>query len=560
MIELSLKNSRGEEQRLTFQKDTVSIGRKGDNDIPVNDSEMSRYHAVIRFEDGKFLIHDLNSTNGFFYQDVRVREKQELWPQTEIRIGSHTLVFLGSDKLSGPERKEKRGQDVPAQDVPPPAIEQKAEAVEEIKIEDQGHTMFLSAQDLALKATEFGAPATKDAETQKQNVNKNLEVLYNVGKKLLGIKDIYGISTLLLETADKIVQAERIAIQLKDDGDELKTFDFKGLTSRGKFKLSKTITQKVLNERVAIISSDALSDDRFASGASVIMQAIRAMMCVPIWKEENCMGLIYIDNQNSLMGFKEQDLQIISAVANQAAIGIDNIRLNESIQEEIKFRNNLERYHSPDVIDMIMKDPGESFVPQEKDLTILFSDIQGFTTLSEKLSAIEIAEILNEYFNEMTEVIFKHKGTLDKFIGDAIMAIFGAPFSYGDDAQNAVSSALDMLQGHKELMEKKPENLRFGIRIGINSGKAVAGNIGSKKRVDYTVLGDSVNIASRLESKADVNSVFIGEKTYDLVKDHFTFQKIGPSKLKGKEKSVMVYKVLGRRDQEELAQQSASLP
>lgn len=550
MVELELINPAGEKQKFSLEKDVISIGRKSDNDVPIKDSEMSRYHASIRFENGKYFIFDLNSTNGIYFRNARVKEKQELFPKTEIKIGSHSLVFMGSDKLSEPDKASPAAKkETPAARAAQPEAKGKEEE-DEIKIDDPGHTVFLAADVLAKKATDFGLQIGKEVRVdsiQVENVNKNLEILYNVGKRLLNIKDIQGISSMILETVDKIMEAERIAIQLKDENGELATFSFKGATGKDKFRLSKTITSKVLNEGIAMMTSNALADERFSSGASVIMQAIRAMMCVPIWKEKNFMGLIYLDNQHSMMGFRETDLQIISAVANQAAIGIDNIRLNESIQEEIKFRNNLERYHSPDVIDMIMKDPASLFNVTERDVTILFSDIKGFTSLSERLTAKEIAEILNEYFDHMSDAIFANKGTLDKFIGDAIMAVFGAPFTYGNDALNAVQAALDMLRLHKELMDSKPGDMRFGIRIGINTGKVVAGNIGSKKRVDYTVLGDAVNIASRLESMADVNSVFIGESTYERVKDAFTFREVGHSKLKGKEKSVLVYQALSRK-------------
>lgn len=534
MIELEIRDPKGEVRKLTFQKDIISIGRKSDNDIMIKDSEMSRHHAAIRFEEGKYLIYDLKSTNGIYYRDVRVKEKQVLKPSTEIKIGSHTITFVKSDKGQEPAKEAEPVED------------------EEIELKEQDHTFFLPVDELLKKATEIEVTDEKESTPQTiahaESVNKNLEILYNTGKELLNIKCIKDIASMLVETASKVVSAERISIHLKNDSEELETFAFKVTSGDKHFKLSKTITNKVLNEGVAIISSNALADDRFSSGASVIMQTIRAMMCAPIWKDKDFMGLIYIDNQNSLMGFQESDLQIISAIANQAAIAIDNIRLNESILKEIEFRSSLERYHSPDVIDMIVKDSESFFKVEEKFVTILFSDIKGFTSLSERLSAIEITEVLNEYFDEMTEAIFGNKGTLDKFIGDAIMAIFGAPISYENDAYNAVNAALDMIRLHKELMAEKPPEMQFGIRVGINSGNAVAGNIGSQKRVDYTVLGDSVNIASRLETMADTNTVFIGESTYDLVKDDFTFKEVGHSKLKGKEKSVMVYQVLGKQE------------
>lgn len=546
MIELVVKNPKGHEEKYSFPKDEISIGRKSDNDVAMNDSEMSRYHAAIRLDTGVYYIHDLESTNGLYYKGERISQKLALHSGIEIKIGTHTLTFLGGDKESRPSSRFE-GKAKPAGQESPQEIGAEGPG-EEIEIEDKGHTFFLSAEELAKKAIGFEREGAKDAEVavMAENVNKNLEILYNTGKDLLSVKDIKDISSMLIKTAEKVVQAERIVVQLKNSEGELETFDYKVSGDARNFKLSRTITNKVLNEGVAMMSSNALADDRFSSGASVIMQAIRAMLCVPIWKEKDCMGLIYIDNQHSLMGFKESDLQIISAVANQAAIGIDNIRLNESIQEEMKFRSNLERYHSPDVIDMIMKDPS-SFAPQEKDVTILFSDIKGFTSMSERLTAVEVAEILNDYFDKMTEAIFANKGTLDKFIGDAIMAIFGAPFSYGNDAHNAVSAALDMLVQHEAIMAASPPDRQFGIRVGINSGRVVAGNIGSKKRVDYTVMGDAVNIASRLESKAEPNTVYVGESTYELVKDDFEFKEIGPSMLKGKAKSVMVYQAIGRK-------------
>ena len=182
---------------------------------------------------------------------------------------------------------------------------------------------------------------------------------------------------------------------------------------------------------------------------------------------------------------------------------------------------------------------------QEKEVTILFSDIQGFTSMSERLSPAEIANLLNDYFSLMTDIIFKHGGTLDKYIGDAIMAIFGAPFSHKDDAVRAVRAAVEMREELKNLMTRKDDSVKFNVRIGINTGDVVAGNIGSLQRMEYTVLGDAVNTAARLETMSKPGQILIGEQTYKLAKDFFEIKPVGKWKVKGKEKEVMVYEVKG---------------
>ena len=157
----------------------------------------------------------------------------------------------------------------------------------------------------------------------------------------------------------------------------------------------------------------------------------------------------------------------------------------------------------------------------------------------------KIAQLLNEYFSEMTEVIFDYEGTLDKYIGDAIMAIFGAPNLMKDHAYRAVMTGLGMMERLHALNEKRTEDSRFAIRIGINSGRAVAGDIGSIKRMEYTVLGNTVNVASRIESMAcKPNQLVVGESTYDLVKDHFVCEGFGPIRLKGISKEARVYRIL----------------
>ena len=186
------------------------------------------------------------------------------------------------------------------------------------------------------------------------------------------------------------------------------------------------------------------------------------------------------------------------------------------------------------------------FENERREVTILFADIRSFTSMSERMPVEEIVSMLNIFFSAMVDVIFRHNGVLDKFIGDEIMAIFGPPFSENTSpCSNAVKAAIEMQKGAETIMQSRKYLGRetFEIGIGINTGDVILGNVGSRNRMDYTVIGDSVNTAARLQAVAKGGEIIIGAKTYEKIKDQFSVKKGGKIKLKNKKKPVVYYKV-----------------
>jgi len=210
------------------------------------------------------------------------------------------------------------------------------------------------------------------------------------------------------------------------------------------------------------------------------------------------------------------------------------------------------KYVSPVVIENLLKDPDKLNLGGEKrNITIFFSDIRGFTPISEKLKPEELVHLLNEYLTEMTSIILENQGVVDKYMGDAIMAFWGAPLDQPDHAELACKTSLEMMDKLKELQKKwKKEGVpSFDIGRGLNSGDAIVGNMGSSSRFDYTAMGDSVNTASRLEglNKNYKTNIIISENTYKLVKDRFNVKKLDSVTVKGKKKSITIYELLSKK-------------
>jgi adenylate cyclase len=271
---------------------------------------------------------------------------------------------------------------------------------------------------------------------------------------------------------------------------------------------------------------------------------IRSLMCAPLWHENEIIGILYVDNPQSDR-FTTADLDLFTAFSNYAAVAIAQARLAARVREETSWRERLERYHSPAVVDRILKS-GEAdapFMAQERDLTVVFADIVGFTSIAEGKPPQEVAVLLNAFFARMADAIFQHEGTLDKFIGDSVLAVFGAPLELPNHALNAVRSAQSMGRALRALNEEHPDRT-LHMRVAIHTGVALVGDIGSPKRREYTVLGDVVNTAARIEqSVAGAGQIVITRATYDRLGGQIPARSLGELQLRGRTEPVEVFEI-----------------
>lgn len=310
--------------------------------------------------------------------------------------------------------------------------------------------------------------------------------------------------------------------------------------------ISSTITSEVIRDNTAVLSNDATVDARFHGARSVIMQGIRSSMAVPLVHAHKTFGVIVLDSRVATNAFTEKDLHLFQNAANQAAMAVQNSFYAKKIEHNALMRQQFERLVSPAIVEEVMS--GRVDIAkggQLRETTVLFTDIRGFTQMAESQSPKDTVHMLNEYFELMVEVIFKYEGTLDKFVGDAIMALFGAPLLHADDPLRAVRTAVEM---QKVLGRYNVQRLADGLApvkmgVGINTGDVVAGYLGSSRALEYTVIGDVVNVGARLCSLAKADEIILSEATHAHVKDHIQAVPLPPAKVKGKSKPLNVYRV-----------------
>jgi adenylate cyclase len=370
-----------------------------------------------------------------------------------------------------------------------------------------------------------------------------------VAKSLLQTEELSDLLETVMDMIFKYLPVERGLIILFDEaGNPVpKLTKFIEGADAHDIPISRTILKMVAEQQVSLMTSNALEDARLLGGKSIAIHGIRSAMCVPLWNRQRVIGAVQVDSPIHIGRFTEEDLDLLTALANFAAVAIERAQLAEKIEQERKIRSKMERYHSPAVIDEIVKGAGiEEDEIKSADVSILFADISGFTTVSETKAPEEVAAYLSNFFSAAVDAIFMYGGTLDKFIGDAVMAFFGAPIHQDDHADRAVMAGLMMMERIDEWnSQREREGLPpVRIRVGINSGPAVVGNVGTEKRVDYTVLGSSVNIASRLESGvAKPGQLVISQNTLDRVIGSFEMESLGEFALKGLQQKMPVYQV-----------------
>ncbi len=353
----------------------------------------------------------------------------------------------------------------------------------------------------------------------------------------------------ILTSILNFISADRAVIFLQNDQGVLQHCASKRRDgTSAPITVSQTIMDHVVKERAAVLTHDAAMDFAASKGKSMILNRISSAIVAPLLQHDNeVLGVLWLDAE-TLHRFQAKDLELVQTVANQAARFIEINILGKRVEAEIVSRERLSRLLSPNVAERVIN--GQLEVKQGgqrvEECTVFNSDIRGFTRMSEGTAPEVLVEMLNEYFEHMVDTIFKYEGTLDKFMGDGIMAIWGAPVQHPDDAIRSVECALEMAevlgQFNRTRLERDQPPLAVGI--GIHSGPLVAGYIGSSKALSYTVIGDTANTSARLCSVAASGQIIVSENTLSRLKSRFEVEPLPPAKVKGKEKPLRIYNVL----------------
>jgi adenylate cyclase len=351
----------------------------------------------------------------------------------------------------------------------------------------------------------------------------------------------------ILMSLFKFVNADRAVILLREtDGTLAPKAAHRRDGTEAPIQVSSTILNHVTSERASVLTHDASMDFASSKGKSMILNRISSAIVVPLLHEKEVLGAIWLDSE-SLAQFQQKDLELVTAIAAQAAMFIENNLLAKKIEQEIVNRERFSRLLSPNVAEQVLSGKlevkkGGVHVPE---VTVFNSDIRGFTRMSEGATAGVILELLNEYFEQMVETIFKYEGTLDKFMGDGIMAFWGAPLAKGDDPIRSVQCALDQMEVLGRFNRKRVEggHPTLAVGMGLHTGPLVAGYVGSSKAMSYTVIGDTANTSARLCGIALAGQVIVSEYTLARLGPRFEVEELPPAHLKGKEKPLRIFNV-----------------
>jgi adenylate cyclase len=512
---------------------SLIVGRAPNSDVPIFDPTISRRHAELQCGNGGFAIRDLGSSNGTYVNGEKITQRA-IAPGDVLTFGKVSFRVTEAPDTPAPVARAS-----PAH--PTPDSGSRAGGTIRRQLPALGTGGMLSSR---LRGPDITVSPTDDESRDE----RRLALLVEIAKGLSGAVDIDRLLDKIATYVFQIFDADRVAINLLGERGEVVpriSRDRRG-TEAGR-TVPQSIARKVIQEKVAVLTDNAPEDERFG-GQSILVQSVRSAMCAPLLgTDHEVQGVLYVDNQAATHQFGDEDLDFLVAFSGIGGVAIENSKFAERIRKEALVRSNFERYFAPSLAARIASAPDAVRLGGDKRaIAVLFSDIRGFTALSESMNPDDMATLLSEYFTEMVDCVFRHGGTLDKFMGDAVMAQWGAPIAAADDADRAMTAAMDMMRGLDELNKKwrasgKP-TLQIGI--GLNYGEAFAGNIGSEKRLEFTVIGDAVNIASRLCSAADGGEILLTDEMRRALRHPPRVKERAAMELKGKAQAVPVYSVV----------------
>lgn len=538
MFNLTIIRPDGQEVEQAFGGDQTVVGRHEKSDLRLLDSMVSRHHCLILREGKRFVLKDLESRNGTWVNGRRIKNRRHVKNGDTIQIGPFRLLFHEDEPFQTPLHTQTL--DMTRFGAEPFVHRHAAEQV--VK------PLGMISNYLSETASDVERVPTR---IRRERLNRNLLTLYRITEQLVTSKDLDEILDYIMDQIFEIFAPSQATILLGDK-DQLIPRKQRSVEPDGIVRpISTTIVNRILDDRVAVLTDNALEDPRFEMGDSVIVDGIRSVMAAPIWEDRTILGVLYVDSLDVVGGYQTEDLDILTAIGHQTALAIQRWKLTEMLREEaIKgavIRQNLARFHPAPVVDLIMKGAAD-LDAKETVATVFFCDIVGFTSLCQTVDLKQIQSLLNRFCKTVNHIVFDEQGTLDKFIGDAALAIFGAPVPQEDAAVRAVRSALHIRDKLSQVGWDSREP-RYQVRYGIYMGPAIVGNFGSDERMDYTILGHAVNLASRICKTANPNQILIGPEVFERIRESglFAVEMTGSRELKGIKDKMLLYEVKGFR-------------
>jgi adenylate cyclase len=520
---------------------TIHIGRAASNDITLPHSSISRSHALLEGKHEAWVLTDQRSANGVLLNGVRVE-------RAELKSGD--IIGLGEVKL--------RFENMTSTSVIAKASPELASHLTQILDRESVSKLLERSKASPLtERTESRVDTNSRLEYLKRE-NRLLTLLYQVSRALGDKTTVEEVTQCVLDLVLQIDGAERgyamllTEESLRETQQNSSNYAFMPAilryrhaqkTAAPEMALSRAIIQQVMQSKGPLLVMDSKSDVRFSGSESMAMSGMQSAMCAPLASRDRLFGLLYVDNLSKRGTFMQEDLEIFAVIAAQAGLVIDRVMAKSEVKRQGLQLNALERFLSPAISKKIAAEAADIKLGGESQrITLLFADVRGFTTMAEKMKPREAVELLNGFFARMTNVIFEHDGTLDKYLGDGLMALFGAPLGLQNDAEAAVRAAVNMQKSLAELntTSGKPP---LSIGIGIHTGEAVVGFLGTERRMDYTAIGDTVNVASRLTSQASPGQIVISAATYALIGRGISCCELSPMKLKGRDEPIEVHEV-----------------
>lgn len=487
---------------------SLTIGRAYDNDVRIDDLRVSRHHGVLRsVARDKAVIRNVSSGNLLLINGQNVTNEDGERPLAggdEIKIIPAILMVVWED------------ENVLGYTDEPLSVS----------------TTILPATSgfTSLLTSSFTGHFSKEKELEE--LRRKAEMLAHLCDMSAALATVFD-SKAILEYATDIVMrmisadccAALLLEETKDPQPVSIRFRDEGATlSQQQRSISRTAVRTAIEQNVMLSSQDILEDVNLQVSSTTILQGIRSLACAPLAGREGVYGALYVDRRGVPEAFTELDTQLLAAVAAQAATAVESARAHERVKRETLARAAFARFMPEHIIRELVESPEKFHLGgTNRRITVLFCDVRGFARLAHRAPPETIVDLLNILFTEMAAEIFEHQGTLNKYLGDGLMALFGAPVGGETDAVNAVSAAIGMQRRIKEVnLQLAAKGLpKVTLGIGINTGEATVGCIGAEQRSEYTAIGDTVNIASRIEGIAHPGQVLVTSETVKELGDKF---------------------------------------